>query len=162
MPDPTVTPAIVPADDARRKQAGGDTAPGARPLQTLCIGESLPGLNEIIAAHGTARVVMGRRGKPVRISKYDVLKKRWGGLIATLCRVQRIQPVRRAQFTFCWTERNKRRDPDNIAAGGRKLILDGLVTAGVLANDGWEQVAGWSDLFMVGAPGVVVYIAEVE
>jgi len=29
------------------------------------------------------------------------------------------------------------------------MILDGLVKAGVLKNDGWGQVVGWSDRWVV-------------
>lgn len=50
---------------------------------------------------------------------------------------------------FCWIEPNKRRDMDNIAAGGRKAILDALVVMNVLENDGWKNVIGFSDRFAV-------------
>lgn len=43
-------------------------------------------------------------------------------------------------FYFLWTEPNRRRDPDNIQATGVKFVLDGLVRAGVLPDDGPRYV----------------------
>lgn len=62
-----------------------------------------------------------------------------------------------------WYERDRRRDKDNISSFGRKVIQDGLVKAGVLANDGWAQIAGFSDEFHVDAkrPRVEIEIGEV-
>lgn len=59
-----------------------------------------------------------------------------------------------------WVEKNRKRDLDNIAAGGRKLILDSLVDIGVLKNDGWKNVEGWTDSFSINKdrPGVWVEI----
>ena len=58
---------------------------------------------------------------------------------------------------------DKRTDPDNIAAGGRKVILDGLVEGGILPDDGWGDVEGFSDTFAVDKenPRVEVEIADV-
>ena len=70
--------------------------------------------------------------------------------------------IKRARFEFRWVEPNRKRDLDGIAAGGRKVILDSLVLAKVLDNDGWAQIAGWVDTFEVGPkPGVGVTITEV-
>ena len=41
----------------------------------------------------------------------------------------------------CWHVTNKRRDPDNIAFG-IKYILDGMQSAGLIANDGFNNVSG--------------------
>jgi hypothetical protein len=60
-------------------------------------------------------------------------------------------------------EKNRRRDQDNIAAG-KKLVIDGLVQAGVLAGDGWKYVRGFFDEFSVDPtrPGVMVTIVPAE
>ena len=47
-----------------------------------------------------------------------------------------------------WTERNRRRDPDNIAFA-KKFILDSLVEAGVFPGDGQKYVLGFIDHFKV-------------
>ena len=52
-------------------------------------------------------------------------------------------------FTFTWTEPNRKRDPDNIASAV-KFIFDALQTVGALDNDGWKQVQSISHRFQVG------------
>ena len=47
---------------------------------------------------------------------------------------------------FLWVEPNKRRDLDNVAFA-KKFILDGLVHAGVIADDNAKHVVGLSDTF---------------
>lgn len=49
---------------------------------------------------------------------------------------------------YTWFEPNRKRDKDNIAFG-RKFIQDAIVRAGVLKNDGWAQIHGFSDSFDV-------------
>ncbi|MBN2561647.1 MAG: hypothetical protein JXQ75_12030, partial [Phycisphaerae bacterium] len=41
--------------------------------------------------------------------------------------------------TCIWFRSLRKKDPDNIAFA-IKFILDGLVAAGVLENDGWRQI----------------------
>lgn len=70
---------------------------------------------------------------------------------------------RRADFYFLWTEPNRRRDPDNIQATGVKFILDGLVRAGVLPDDGPRYVGRIFHEEVVYDPmnvGVAVYITD--
>jgi len=54
-------------------------------------------------------------------------------------------PIR---LIFSWYEPNKRRDKDNIAFA-KKFILDALVNAGVIPNDGWKEIEGFEDRFYV-------------
>ncbi len=44
--------------------------------------------------------------------------------------------------------KNKMKDKDNICFA-KKWICDGLVNAGVLPNDGWANVHGFTDLFEI-------------
>jgi len=100
----------------------------------------LPGLNEMIdQAKGC-----GGRG-----ARYARIKDQWTQTCALHALAAELKPMARVQLEFHWIERTRQRNPDNIAAA-HKYILDGLVTAKVLANDGWKQVAGWSDSFEVG------------
>ena len=64
---------------------------------------------------------------------------------------------------YTWFEKNKRRDLDNISSFGRKVIQDALVNEGVLKNDGWEHIVGFSDRFDVDTqnPRIEVLIREV-
>ncbi len=131
--------------------------------QRLFIEGPLPGLNKFIASAKENGARRGRKGR--RYNAYAAIKKYWTEVIDLLCKAQGIRPVRGlASFRFVWYEKDRRRDPDNLAAGGRKLVLDGLVKAGVLQGDGWRHVQGWEDEFRVtqrpGRPGVLVVIQE--
>lgn len=121
--------------------------------QTLWIAGPLPCLNDIIkAAKGC-----GGRGYA-----YSKMKDTWTSLVANRARALRIKPVTCARFRFEWREHSRQRNPDNVAAA-KKFLFDGLVTAGVLVNDGWSQIAGWSDAWAVSdQPGVLVTIEEVS
>ena len=67
-------------------------------------------------------------------------------------------PVRLIYHWYC---KDKRKDKDNIAFA-KKFIQDGLVNAGVLKNDGWNDIEGFSDEFFVDKqnPRVEVEITE--
>jgi hypothetical protein len=117
--------------------------------QELWIPGQLPSLNVMLADRAA------RAG-----NRYAKLKAKWTDDIALLARVAKLKPVARARFRFTWHERNRQRNPDNIVAA-RKLVLDGLVKARIMANDGWDQVAGFTDAWSVaGQPGVRVTIDE--
>jgi hypothetical protein len=76
------------------------------------------------------------------------------------CQTQGLQPIKgRVHIDFVWTVKNKRKDPDNTSFG-KKSILDGLVMAHVLDNDGWDDISGFTDSFVIGSEGVVVTIQQ--
>lgn len=125
-------------------------------MTTFFIPGPLPGLNEMIAAAKGC----GGRGR-----RYAATKARWTQTCALHALAAGLKPhsLARARFAFRWVEEHRRRNPDNVAAGGRKLIFDGLVTAKILPNDGWKEIAGWDDTFEVGdRPGVHVTVEAVE
>lgn len=70
-------------------------------------------------------------------------------------------PVR-LKYTFY--EPNRRRDLDNISSFAHKVIQDSLVKTGVLTNDGWKEIKGYTDDFACDSrePRIEVEIAEVE
>jgi hypothetical protein len=71
---------------------------------------------------------------------------------------QGIKLIESATFRFTWIEKDKRRNKDNIAFA-KKYIFDGLVNAGIIKNDGWSEVRGFTDEFQVGKEyGVIVKI----
>jgi Holliday junction resolvase RusA-like endonuclease len=108
-----------------------------------------PNLNDLIRAHGRHH------------HAYDKLKKDWAKLVA-MC-VRGAPQLGRCSVHFELVEPSTRRDPDNIAAGASKLVLDGLVKAGVLEGDGWKHIAGLSFSWRVGNPaGVRVVLTESE
>lgn len=114
----------------------------------------LPGLNEMIAANRRDRHAGAK------------LKKESQFLVEMAARRQlkHWKPSGPVFIRYIWVEPNKRRDKDNIAAGGRKIIQDALVTAKYLRNDGWNDITGFSDEFRVDKtePRIEVEIIEEE
>ncbi len=111
-----------------------------------------PGMNDILAAKGNAF-----RGG---YNGYSKLKKQWTDTIGLLAQVQGIKPIESGYFTYLCLERNKQRDPSNVACGAVKIIEDALQEIGVLKNDGWAQMLGYVPYLSVdaAAPGVALFV----
>lgn len=64
---------------------------------------------------------------------------------------------------FTWYREDRRTDPDNIGFAA-KFVLDGMVKAGVLRDDGMTEIASITHRFKVdkNAPGVSVYIRRAD
>ena len=118
--------------------------------QQLWIPGQLPGLNEVVAA------AKGFGGRGIG---YSNLKDAWTTTVWALAKRERLIPVASAALTFTWFERSRRRDPDNFSAA-KKFCLDGLVKAGVLPDDGWDEIVSFTDRWRLApeAPGVMVTI----
>lgn len=119
----------------------------------LIIPGTLNNLNDYIAAERTNR----HKGAKMKADN--------GNIVAVAIR-QCIRGVRIDKPVFMeytWVEKNRRRDLDNISSFGRKVIQDALVAAGVLKDDGWKYVVGFSDRFQVDKdnPRIEVKIREV-
>ena len=80
-------------------------------------------------------------------------------LLAKRLKTEIRTPVR---VTYHWYCKNKRKDKSNIAFA-KKFIEDGLVAAGVLKNDGWNDIEGFRDEFYIDKqnPRVEVEITEI-
>lgn len=65
---------------------------------------------------------------------------------------------------YTYYEPTKRRDKDNIAAPAHKFIQDALVAAGIIKNDSWDYVTGFSDEFHIDNqhPRIEVTLEEVS
>jgi len=84
-------------------------------------------------------------------AQYHAFKKKYTQLVAMIARAQ-LKPVGEypVGIEIVWHCKNKRKDPDNIAAG-KKFIMDGLVEAGILKGDAWKHIAELHDRFFVDA-----------
>lgn len=119
----------------------------------LTIPFTLPNLNDYISAERTNRFKAAKM-------KHDAEEG-----VGWFIRSQSLPRFDKPCFIeYRWFEKNKRRDLDNISSFGRKVIQDALVRNGVLANDGWANIVGFSDSFAVDKerPRIEVTIMEVE
>ena len=74
---------------------------------------------------------------------------------------KKLPKMERIRLKITYICKDKKKDPDNIAVA-KKFILDGLVAAGVIENDGWGQIAGWTEEFEVDKknPRIEIEIEE--
>lgn len=110
----------------------------------------LPSMNEIIA-------LSKKHWASYANEKRDLTKD-----IALLAKSQIKKKYKKIDLSFQWFCKDKRRDKDNIIAG-QKFIIDALVMAGVIENDGWEQIGNISHSFEIDKenPRVEIFIEEV-
>ena len=91
------------------------------------------------------RVERGNKYAGAALKEKDTNRVYWE------CKSQKLKPINVPVKVDCtWFCKNKKKDKDNISFA-KKFILDGLMKAGVLSNDGWDQVVGFQDSFSVDA-----------
>lgn len=107
-------------------------------MMKLIIDGTFPNLNDYIAAERESRYAGA------------AMKRRYTELVAYYAMSQ-LGDYRPGKVIvhYTWYEPSRKRDMDNICAFGRKVIQDGLVMAKVLKNDGWNDIAGFTDSFAV-------------
>lgn len=115
----------------------------------LTIPGRLPGLNDMI---DTAR---GNRYASAK------QKKEYTELVAWCAKRARLPHFDRVDIVITWHEPHRQRDKDNIMAG-QKFVLDGLVEAGVLENDGWKQIGDVTHRFRVDAKNPRIEVELIE
>lgn len=115
----------------------------------LTIPGELPDLNEIIKV------------SKIHYGAYSKLKKDNTNKVTWLAK--QLPKMDKIDLNITWYCKNRRKDKDNIAVG-IKFILDGLVKAGTIKNDGWKQVNDFSHNFKVDKknPRIEVEIKEVK
>ena len=82
--------------------------------------------------------------------------------VAWCAKAAKLMPCRRRiLYHVLWVEPNRKRDLDNVAFA-KKFIQDGLVKAGIIGNDTYHEIAGFSDDFAYDPknPRIVVTIEE--
>lgn len=106
-------------------------------------------MNEIVAASKSHHM------------RYANMKRTYTQLVALHAR--NLPKVERANFIITWYCKNKRKDPDNVASGA-KFVLDGLVDAGMIPNDGWNEIGDITHRFKVDKenPRVEIRIEEIK
>ena len=119
----------------------------------LIIPGKLPGLNDYIVAERTNR----HKGAKMKAVNGNIVA------VAIMKCMSGIRIEKPVFMEYTWIEPNKRRDKDNISSFGRKVIQDALVQCGMLKDDGWKYVVGFSDRFEVDKenPRIEVLIKEI-
>ena len=118
----------------------------------LIIPGTLNNLNDYIAAERANR----HKGAKMKADNSNIVS------VAIKKYLRYVKINKPVEMHYCWYEPNKRRDKDNISSFGRKVIQDALVQCGVLKDDGWKYVVGFSDSFEVDKenPRIEVRIIE--
>lgn len=111
----------------------------------------VPSLNELLDAKGgtaprVASIIMRHlpkkgKGRGARFDAYNNIKQDWkqrtiSAIGAPFVRVQQ------CYFGYLVVEDSRKRDPSNVCSSAIKFIEDGIVEAGVMSNDGWDNVLG--------------------
>ena len=91
-------------------------------------------------------------------AQYYAFKQQYTTLV-WLCARAALKPFQQfpIDFSIHWFCKNKRKDKDNISAG-KKFILDGLISAGIIPSDSWRHVGNFEDKFYLDRanPRIVV------
>ena len=127
----------------------------------LVIKGRMPDLNDYLKSE---RIAIRKNGKFT--TKGNAMKQEYQRKVVSAVRSQLMgihinKPVK---IHYDFYEQNKRRDQDNVSSFARKVIQDGLVKGGLLANDGWKNISGSSELFYVDKdnPRIEILIREVD
>lgn len=108
---------------------------------------TLPNLNEIIDASKSHWSIYSRmKSHYTNLTAYSIKDKR---------------PLKCVNILITWYMPNKRQDKDNITAG-QKFIIDGIVLAGVLKNDGWNEINDIYHSFKVCKKRPRVHVSLIE
>lgn len=121
---------------------------------TLVLVGSFPSMNEIIAA---------AKKETNHYRPYAELKKIYTEVVEWTCKSQlKNIHLERVDLKIIWYCKDKKKDKDNIIAG-EKFIIDGLVNAGIIPNDGWKNIGSITHEFDIDVrnPRVEVQITEV-
>jgi len=118
--------------------------------QTLILDRIPTDANTYINAERTNRFIASK-------IKKDETEYVWGQ-----CMDQGLKPMKnKVRIDFYYYTVGERKDPDNLAFV-KKFILDGLVKARVLKNDGRKEIEGFSDHFITdNMEQVIIDLVEV-
>lgn len=112
---------------------------GKAVMYRITIPGRLPSFNEYISAERRNRFIAAQ----MKSEKQYLV-----GLYIRKC-LPGVRIDRPVYIHYWWVEPNMRRDPSNICAFGRKVIEDALVQQHVLQDDGWDEIAGFADHFLI-------------
>ncbi len=114
----------------------------------------MPDLNNFIVASNRNHHLGAKMKKDYMSFASDEIRKQ----------LPKLHITSRVRIHYQHYEADKRRDPSNVASMATKVIEDSLQECGVLDNDGWKNIAGYSQGFDIDKtnPRIEVTIREVE
>ncbi len=134
----------------------------------------VPSLNDLLDARGenapVVRSIIMRhlpkkgKGRGARHDAYNDIKQDWKRRTVKAISAPFVR-VKAAYFGYVVVEQELRRDPSNICASAIKFIEDGIVEAGVMPNDGWQNVLGIRVHWLhrkTREPGIYVVMSDVR
>lgn len=118
-------------------------------MMTITIQGEYPSLNEYIAASKIRCRNYNKGAEMKRANQTEILVQ--------LPRVRISDPVRLHYRFYC---RTRRRDLDNVSGYFHKVFQDALVERGILPDDSWQYVRGFTDDFYLdrNAPRIEIDI----
>ncbi len=89
----------------------------------------------------------GNKTGTFKFNQYNEVKQDWKQKVVTTVRNVGFTAVDACYFNYLVVENTRKRDPSNIISSSIKFIEDGLSEAGVIPNDGWNNVLGITNYF---------------
>jgi Holliday junction resolvase RusA-like endonuclease len=115
-------------------------------MQTFIIKGRFPDANIYINAERSNRYAAAK------------IKNKWTEIVKKEIQAQKIKKIDYSiTIFFLWVVRDKKRDKDNIMFG-QKFVFDGLVKAGIIKNDGWNNVSQIHHNFLIAGKNQKEYL----
>ena len=110
-------------------------------------------LNDYLHACGRSPQIGGKMKRDYQMLASNAIRTQLG----------RVKISNSVKIHYRFYESDERRDPSNIASFCIKVFEDSLQQCGVLPNDGWANIAGYSQDFFVDKsnPRIEITISEV-
>jgi hypothetical protein len=109
----------------------------------------VPSMNELLDGKANARqmkktwlVHKGKKPGQFKFNKYNQIKQDWTQKVVNVVKSTGFCPTEASYFCYLVVEKTRKRDPSNVFSSACKFIEDGLMEAGVIPNDGWNNVLG--------------------
>ena len=105
-------------------------------MRQITIIGKYPSINEYVAA---CRRNQYAGASMIKESERDIIEQ---------LKTQKVRPFKPPiHISYFYFETSRRRDKDNISGYFHKVFQDALVKAGLLPDDGWNYISGFSDSF---------------
>lgn len=119
--------------------------------QKIVVYGRLDGMNDLIACNRKNRYKGAEEKRVNQMLVISAIRR---------CKTKKVKryPV---SVEIKWYEKNERRDPDNIAAA-KKFILDAMQQAGIMRNDGRQEVLEFHDFFFTDKKNPRIEITIIE